>query len=432
MKKKLRILLLAGLAVLALFSLPMWLPGLLVNSAMAQGGANPANEGAVILLDGGWFTGQTQFEVTAVPQVLSWVPGRDSATWATETGFIYGGLVSGERVYVVEHRKIGVSSLRNLKLTESELYGANKDWAVFVTVLDSGNGHVISWQQMPEPPVKNPTDMSLYPIAVRGNRLYLMNYAMRNNLFAYNLSTGKFDEQVWSGCEKGYLLRAAYLESANSVAALCTDYNEKPVSWVTVTALSTGESSSVEIPALGDQDYETGNALLVTPRGEVYVIDTDAGVAVEINTVTMKLGEPIQYMAGLPEQESGLQQRFSDWLLGLGAQPAYAKRWMGLSAFSPDGRWLALDSGLGNMAANSSKPGVVILDAQTMQAAQLIEIDSMPSALAFSEAGQLLVFFEKNSSPAPLRGVMIDIESGVQSSLSLQIHGWLAGVIPLD
>jgi len=230
MKTKLRMLLAAGLVVLALFSLPMWLPGLLVNQAAAQDAANPVNEGAVILLDGGWFTGQTQFEVTAVPQVLSWVPGRESATWATETGFIYGAVLSadGKKVYVLEHRKIGVSSLKNITMTESELYRANKDWAVFLTVLDSGNGHVISRQQLPEPPVRNPTDVGLYPIAVSGNQLYLMNYAMRNNLLVYNISTGKLDEQVLSGCEKGYLLRAAYLESANSVAALCTGSYDKP------------------------------------------------------------------------------------------------------------------------------------------------------------------------------------------------------------
>jgi len=199
--------------------------------------------------------------------------------------------------------------------------------------------------------------------------------------------------------------------------------------WVTLTSLSSGESRSVEIPTLGEQDYETGNTLVVTPAGEVYVIDTDAGVAIEINMLTMQLAEPNHYMANLPSQESSLQQQVADWLLRLGAQPAHAKRWMGLSAISPDGRWLALDSGVGNMAANSSKPGIVILDARTMQATQLIEIGSMPSALAFSENDQLLVFFEKNSSRALLRGVQIDIESGAKSNLSFQIHGWLAGVL---
>lgn len=430
MNKKMRTLTLAGLLVVALLSLPMWLPGLLVNRAQAQEPVNPANEGAVILLDGGWFTGQTQYEVAAVPQVLSWVPGQDSPVWATEIGFVYGGLVSadGEKVYILEHRKIGVSSLENLKLTESELYRRHKDWAIYVTVIDSGNGRVLSRQQLPEPPFKYFSDVSLFPIALQGDQLYLMNYAMRNNIFAYDLSTGKFAEQAWSGCEQGYLLRTVYLESEQSMAALCTDYNEKPVTWVTVTDLVSGDSRSVEIPILGDEEFQTGNALFVTPTGELYIADTDAGVVLGIDPQTLALSEPIDYFATLPEKQISWQQQAADWLLGVGAQPAHAKRWMGLSAFSPDGRWLALDAGLGAMAEHSTMSAVVILDTQTMQATQLLEVGSMPSALAFSEEG-LMVFFEKSSARALLRGVLIDIESGAKSNLSFQIHGWLAGVL---
>ncbi len=75
----------------------MWLPDLLANQASAQGAANPISGGSVILLDGGWTTGQTRLRVLAAPQVLAWTPGQRDAAWATETGFLYGGLCGCKR-----------------------------------------------------------------------------------------------------------------------------------------------------------------------------------------------------------------------------------------------------------------------------------------------------------------------------------------------
>ena len=224
MNKNGRIILFAGLVVLALFSLPLWLPSL-IERAQAQKAEKPASTDALILLDGGWFTGQTQYHVIAVPQVLAWKPGSDKAIWATETGFLYGGVLneSGTRLYLIEHRKLGVDSLRDQTFSDHELYKYNKGWGVFLTKLDPNTGRVINRSQLPDPPYKSYSDISLLPLAVKGDTLYIMNYATKNNFFAYDMRAGKFAEQAWTTCEHGYLMRAIFIESSNSVASLCTD-----------------------------------------------------------------------------------------------------------------------------------------------------------------------------------------------------------------
>lgn len=432
MNKNLRAILFAILLVLALFSLPLWLPGLLVNQVAAQQNVNLHSAGSVILLDGGWTTGETTQRVLAMPQVIAWVPSQPDAAWATETGFLYGGLPSadGNQLYVLEHRKLGEDIVLNMEISESEMFRPNKDWGIFLTALDPNDGRVLSRQQLLDPPNQNYGDVSLFPLALDGKILYLMNYGMRNNVLAYNLESKQFEEQTWSTCERGYLMRAEFIADANSVAALCTDYNEKPKSWVTITSFDSGESQSGEIPALSDQEFETGNGLVLSSDGQLYLLDTDAGVLVEINIQTLQLGETVNYRQALGEQSS-LGERFVAWLLRLGAQPAAAKRWMALSALSPDGRWLAVDGGMNDIVANEGKPSVLLIDMQTLQATQAIGLNSTPSILTFTTDDKLLLFFEKGNLNQPTRGVILDLSSGTQASFSIQMHGWLRSVIPI-
>ena len=180
---------------------------------------------------------------------------------------------------------------------------------------------------------------------------------------------------------------------------------------------------------MGDDDFETGNGLILTPGGDLLVIDTDAGVIATVDVQTLQITKTVNYLASLPKQQGNLQQRAIDWLLDLSAQPAYAKGWMGLSAISPDGQTLAVDSGLGNVATTGGKPGVVTIDLQTLQAEQLIELSSTPSRLAFASDGGLSVFFEKNNPQTPLRGLYINLATGEQSSISLKLNGWLHSIL---
>ncbi len=74
---------------------------------------------------------------------------------------------------------------------------------------------------------------------------------------------------------------------------------------------------------------------------------------------------------------------------------------------------------------------MVLIDMLSLQATQAINLDSTPSVLTFTADGKLLVFFEKNNLILPTRGVILDLDSGTQTSFSIQTHGWLRSVIPI-
>ena len=274
-------------------------------------------------------------------------------------------------------------------------------------------------------PVHTYEGADLYPIGLDGEMLYLMNYAAKNNLFAYDLKTHQFGTETWSMCEKGYAMKVVFDEEFTSVIALCANYETAPQSGVTVTKLNSGEQRSLELAPLGEEDYQTGNGLVLGSANTVYVVDTDAGAFAKLDLQTTQIVQTVNY--GDTLQESSLCQRLLTWLIEMGAHPAHAKRWMAVSALSPDGRWLAVDGGIGlNSGVNVS---LILIDLQTLQGSQKVELNGTPSQMLFSDDGSLLVFFEKSSMASPMAGVVYDLVSETQTSFRIPMHGWLRGVV---
>jgi len=168
-----------------------------------------------------------------------------------------------------------------------------------------------------------------------------------------------------------------------------------------------------------------GNGLVLAPANTVYVVDTDAGALAKLDLQTMEIVKTVNYRD--MSQESSLGQRLLTWLMELGAQPAQAKRWMAVSAVSSDGRWLAVDGGIGlNGGTNVS---LFLIDLQTLQGSQKVELNGTPSQMLFGNNGSLLVFFEKSSMASPMAGIVYDLASETQTSFRIPMHGWLRGVV---
>ena len=433
MNKSLRNLLIAGLLVAALFSIPLWIPELLAKNAIAPealgNSENPVSEtDPIILLDAGWITGNNTQRVLAVPQVMAWDVGQAEALWATETGFLFGAISDPENqlIYVTEQRSVEKESLLDMTFEADVLYQPNnRIWEVYLTTINQQTGEVVDRQSLADLPVHTYEGADLYPIGLDGKMLYLMNYAAKNNLFAYDLKTHQFGTETWSMCEKGYAMKVVFDEEFTSVIALCANYETAPQSGVTVTKLNSGEQRSLELAPLGEEDYQTGNGLVLGPANTVYVVDTDAGAFAKLDLQTTQIVQTVNY--GDTLQESSLGQRLLTWLIEMGAHPAHAKRWMAVSALSPDGRWLAVDGGIGlNSGVNVS---LILIDLQTLQGSQKVELNGTPSQMLFSDNGSLPVFFEKSSMASPLAGIVYDLASETQTSFRIPMHGWLRGVV---
>jgi len=132
MNKSLLNLLIAGLLVAALFSIPLWMPELLAKNAIAQealgNSENPVSESdPFVLLDAGWITGNNTQRVLAVPQVMAWDVGQAEALWATETSFLFGGISDPENqlIYVTEQRSVEKESLLDMTFKADALYQPN-------------------------------------------------------------------------------------------------------------------------------------------------------------------------------------------------------------------------------------------------------------------------------------------------------------------
>ena len=210
MNKSLRNLLIAGLLVAALFSIPLWTPELLAKNVIApESLGNSENlfseSDPIILLDAGWITGNNTQRVLAVPQVMAWDVGQAEALWVTETGFLFGAISDPENqlIYVTEQRSVEKESLLDMTFEADMLYQPNnRIWEVYLTTINQQTGEVVDRQSLADLPVHTYEGADLYPIGLDGKMLYLMNYAAKNNLFAYDLKTHQFGTETWSMCER--------------------------------------------------------------------------------------------------------------------------------------------------------------------------------------------------------------------------------------
>ncbi len=423
----------AILFVLLILSAPVWLPGLQALAApnLTAPNLNPiADESTFYILDAGWTTGNLMQRVIAVPQVLAWSPGPGEPWWARETGFIYGGFrdVESGRIYITEQRNANHESLLNVTFAGDVLYANSSDWFMYLTTLDGENGEVIS-RTMIDLPAQKASGAALQPLGVRGNILYLMNYAYRENLFAFDLGSQQFSGQSWSLCERGYLVEAELISDPVRVAALCLGHSDGTASAVTLTNLETGEQSSLEIPVLGTEEYQTGNGIFVA-NDFLYAIDSEAGVLVEIDMGTMQVSQTSKYREGLAQSQSSV---VDDWLAWLEEQivgHAAAKRWMALTAVSPDGLWAIVDGGVsGDHEAGKE---LLLIDLHTLKAVQSFELVQAPVQIEFGNGQNLLVIFNKRNATSETPGVLLNVATGGQQSVALPTHGWIRGTMPAN
>lgn len=428
MKNLSRPVLVALVLVLLLLSVPLWLPSL---QTMAASDSNPVKEVSTFyVFDGGWITGSAMQKVLAVPQVLSWSPGKEEVNWQFETGFISGGFrdPATDRIYITEQRSARQKSLLNLTFSGDAMYSGGKDWIMYLTILDGRSGKEISHEVI-NLSGRQAGGASLHPIGLSGDTLFLMNYSSGSYLFAYDLVTHNVGEQSLSLCEHGYLMQAELLEEPTRVAALCMDYSEGMQSWVTMTDLEGNQQSTLEMPSLGKEGYETGNGIFVA-NGKLFAVDTDAGALVEIDMDTMQVANTSHYRDGLDQGQSSLLDDVISWLSKQIVSPAAAKRWMALTAVSPDGRWLVVDGGLG--ASQGTSKDLILVDLQTLQATRSFEINQTPMLVVFARDGKLLVLFDKRSLAANTSGVLLDVTTAEQQTVSIPTHGWIREIIPAD
>lgn len=417
----------ASLLVVALLSTPLWLPSIQAAAASKPSGqANPFTDSSVFyIFDAGRINGSLTQRVVAVPQVLAWSADPAAATWSVETGLIYGGFRDAQagRIYLTELRSATSESLLNAQFPAGDMSVPNAEWPLSLTVLNERTGEVLSRSALDGMPVKTPDSYSLQPVGVAGEILYMMNYSQVDNLFAYNLTTGQFEEESWSICEHGYVMMAKFLPTPARVAALCGNS-------ISVTNVESGEQASLDVPVLGEEEWETGNGLVLGPNGSLYLIDSDAGVLSEIDLERMEIARSVHYAEGLAEQSSNFFDEAVTWIADQFLGSASAKRWTALTALSPDGRWLVVDGGFG--ASEGAPRNLVLIDMQTLQATQSIALKQTPSQIAFGEDGNLLVIFEKQRSTTPADALLIQLASGEQMELKVATNGWIQNLIAGD
>lgn len=404
-------------------SAPFWVPAIQALAAQtafaAPLAANPNDSSLFYMFDAGYFTGDDTQTVVASPQVFAWSVNHEGAHWSVETGFLMGSLLDAEggRIFITEQRNVEHESLTGLVYAADSTYPPGETWPVFLTVLDSNTGKVLSRDSLLDLQVDQ-NGYYLYPLGVNGNRLYLSNYSSFRNLLIYDLETGTANYDFWNLCEQGYVMQTLYLPEVDSVAALCDQ-------GLTLTDMQTGEQRSVKIPQMGSEEFETGNGLFVA-NGTLHVIDTNGGTMYTVNPSSMQLSTVIDYHANLQEREADIWERALAWIGEQIAGSASAKRWMALTAVSPDGRWLAVDGGI---ASGNTFQRVLLVDLQGRQDTQVFKLGGSPSRLAFGANGDLLVVFEGYANGTSARGALLDLSTGESAPVTIGIRGWLQNLI---
>jgi sugar lactone lactonase YvrE len=203
-------------------------------------------------------------QVVHPPAILRWDPARAAVDWRLETGSMIGAYMNDEgRIYLVERDNL--------------------------TILNEQSGEVLSRYQFKDMLASGLSPWQPVPIGLQGNRLYLRNYALRDNLFVYDLQTGMFGEERWNLCESGYPFDSIYLPEARAFVTFCIDFSHGMQGVLTRLSIENGTSASVEIPALGADKYMTGNGFALGLDHLAYVVDSDAGALVEIDLDSMQI-----------------------------------------------------------------------------------------------------------------------------------------------
>lgn len=457
MLKLTRISFIALLLLLALFSLPFWLPGL---QAVGEGRAESPNAGAdesaglhskgqapeadlsgpdlatfelsaVTLLDAGWVTGSTMQQVVHPPAIVRWDPVQDEVAWRLETGDSNGAYIDeeGGRLYLMERFNLQQARLAGLTPFEGEGSSAS-GWYHYLTILDAESGEVISRTELIDMPILGANAGQLFPIARRGSRLYLRNYA-QYGLYVYDLERGAFVDERWKLCESGYPFDSAHLPDENAFVTFCMNFSTGMQAGLTRLSIDKGTSTSVEIPQLGSADYMTGNGFVVGPGHLAYVVDSDAGALVELDLDTMQILRQAKYRQYRPGGgESSWLQSAVSWLLDLAASPARAKRWMSQPAVSPDGHYLAVDGGFGAGGGDTrDTTSVWLIDLGSLKAVNEIELPGSPQALHFAGDSQLYILLQ-TELPGTSQAVVFDLESQQSLTLDLPISGRVLQFLP--
>jgi hypothetical protein len=413
-------LILAVGVVLAILSVPFWIPSLQAMAAeQPASDANPfETASSYYIFDSGYFTGETLQTVQSAPQVFAW-SGGDSADWSAETGFIMGSLLDeeGGRIFVTEQRNVNVDSLAGFAYPADSTYPPSDTWPVYLSVLDAETGEVTYHQRLDDLAV-GPTGYYLHPIGVEGDVVYLVNYDAIRNLHSYDMSTNTAGEEFWDVCPAGYMMETIFLSEPARVAALCDQ-------GVTITDITTGEQQTVKVPQLGPGEYETGNGMFVA-NGELYVVDSNGGVMLTVDTETMQLSKIIDYRASLAKEESNLLGDALAWLSDQIAGRAQAKRWMAITSVSADERWLAIDGGIFGPAGIRD---ILVVDLHGEQATRAYKLGGSPAQLAFGADGNLLAVFESGAMRKN-DGVLLHIDSGETMAINVPANGWLENLIP--
>ncbi len=421
MNKWIRLAFAALALLIVFFSLPFWLPGALasIGGEVQAKPVNPALEGAPILLtDTGWMTGTTTMRVQSVPQMIAWLPGQAEPAWATETGFTYGAFYDSAsgRLFLIEQRNADSKTMLNLDIPERALYPPTANWPLYLTEMDVETGEVVNTVQLDTDFVYSANGGIGRPVALLGNTLYIMKYGSINNLTAFDLNTQAFREDSLELCDNAYPMHVSFVSELNAFATLCMDYTTGMDASLVLTPLD-AEQVILDMPLLGDEEYMSGNGLVVVGT-TAYVIDSDARGITEVDLASISITRSVNYAENLSADRS-LGEQFVAWLLDQSAGVAHAKRWFAMPALSPDRRTLVVDSGMG--LSGGQADSIYVIDLETLQATQELDLSGYPTSMTFDQDGLLYVFLEKGSHRVPLRVDVFDIATGAHSQLEISM-----------
>ncbi len=376
---------------------------------------------AFLVQDVGRFSGQTNVRILDLPQLLLWQPASSYPVWAAYTGIPSGLMMDSEngRAYVLDQTKVGVADLRDITFRYDDPYPPSSEWPLSLTVLDLSDGSVLSRAELPRAPIYG-NGGSLIPFGVSDGLLYFYHSSLGQNLAAFDFESGQFLETTWRLCESGgYPMTPILSPDGAHVYVLCTNFSTGLVTYLAALDLSAGVLTRVDMP----EEFESedgwigGNGLALSPDGStLYVVDSDLGLVAEVNAASLRITRTLSY---LPKpKDASLFESILARLGDLFVRSAAAKRYWALTAVSPDGRWLAVDSSYMN---EQEKPAVWVFDLQTFQVARQIELAERANVLAFDNGGTLYALLQKVFDSKDSTIVVVNLATGVQTSVEVYV-----------
>lgn len=422
-----RTMLAAILILVSFLSLPIWLPGAVAARQSPPDGPAavdiPAGEPkeksgawipeqpgstlkledlpAMTLVDAGWVRGASTAQERIHPRaILRWQPLHSAPAWRVETGHVRGAFQDDQ----------------------DRLYLAGQD---SLTVLDQESGQAIRSYEIDSRDLGGPNAGHPIPIGRDADRLYLRNHATSENLFVFDLETGRLGENSYRVCEHGHPFESRYLSQERAVVTFCLDFSSGIQGYLTKLILVDGSRQSVQIPVLGPEEYMAGNGFAVSSNRLAYVVDSDARALVEIDLATMSILRQTNYQ---PMSKAGAGSRgFLSVLLDLAAAPAQAKRWMSFPAISPDGRFMAVDGGfITNDGANST---AWLIDLESLIPIRRLELPDSPIRFLFTSNTILYVLLQTEHAEGS-QVLAHDIHNQRSAVLDLPTPGRVTHILP--